>query len=67
MTKRATLIKPEKQQTELERDVAKLLGKPPYDGPENYSRNDNYFGRSLRDKYGELALSKEINRQQGKG
>jgi hypothetical protein len=54
----------EKVDRDLQRDVAKLLGKPPYDGPENICRNDNYFGRSLRDKYGELALSKEINRQQ---
>lgn len=57
----------EKVNADLQRDVAKLLGKPPYDRPENFCWNDNYFARSLRDKYGELALSKEINRQQREG
>jgi len=38
--------------TELEKDLAMLDGKPPYDGPENPCRADAYYARSLQVKYG---------------
>ena len=61
---RRTLSRAARTGTELERDVAMLLGKPPYDTPSNYCWNDGYFARSLRDKYGERAVDKERARQQ---
>lgn len=48
---------------ELKDDVAKLLGKPPYNHPSNICWNDNYFSKYLNDKYGEIAVNKEIDRQ----
>jgi hypothetical protein len=48
----------------LRDDVAKLLGRPPYNHPGNICWNDNYFAKSLNDKYGEGAVNAEIARQQ---
>jgi len=55
------------RERELEDAVAKLLGKPPYNHPSNFCWNDNYFAKSLNDKYGEIAVAKETKRQQGRG
>jgi hypothetical protein len=33
-------------------DLAKLAGRPPYNNPANLCWNDNYFARSLTNKYG---------------
>jgi hypothetical protein len=38
--------------TGLVDDLAKLDGKPPYDGPENICRNDAYYEKALEKKYG---------------
>lgn len=47
----------------LEDDVAKLLGNPPYNNPANICWNDNYFAKWLKDTYGEIAVDKEIKKQ----
>jgi len=36
------------KEQELEDDVKKLLGFPPYDSPSNYCWHDNYFAHSHR-------------------
>lgn len=48
--------------TQLEDDVRKLLGLEPYNHPGNICWNDNYFAKALNDKYGEIAVTKEIKR-----
>ena len=48
----------------LSDEVAKLLGKPPYNHPSNICWNDNYFYKHLETTYGEEALKKEIKRQE---
>jgi len=47
---------------QLEDDVKKLLGLPPYNHPSNYCWNDNYYAHSLNSKYGEIAVSKMIEK-----
>lgn len=44
----------------LEDDVKKLLGMPPYDSPQNFCWNDNYYAKSLNDQYGEIAVNQMI-------
>lgn len=46
----------------LEKDIKILLGLPPYNSPSNYCWNDNYFAASLNSKYGEIAVSKMIEK-----
>lgn len=36
-------------------DTRKLLGKKPYNHPSNFCWNDNYFAKSLTDRWGERA------------
>jgi len=47
--------------TELEKEMAMLDGKPPYDGPENPCRGDAYYATSLQRKYG--ATIEELRRR----
>lgn len=47
---------------ELENDVKKLLGLKPFDNPTNFCWNDNYYAKSLNDKYGSEVVEKEIKR-----
>lgn len=48
--------------TKLEDDVRKLLGLKPHDSPSNICWNDNYFAKSLEEKYGEKVVRKEADR-----
>ena len=43
------------------RDYRMLLGLPPFDGPENITRNDGYFAASIERDYSE-AIRKEANK-----
>lgn len=38
--------------TQIQIDLAKFDGKPPYDGPENICRNDNYFLQYMLKRWG---------------
>jgi hypothetical protein len=42
-----------KNEVGLERDLKVLYGIPPYDGPENTSRGDNYFKADIERRYGD--------------
>lgn len=54
-------------QQRLDDDVRKLLGKPPYDGPDNIVRNDNYFAHYLNATYGADTVAHARKRIEGEG
>lgn len=65
MTKKAhTELVAASDEHQLEDDVKKLLGLPPYNSPSNFCWNDNYYARSLQEKYGEVRFTRMCNQLQ---
>lgn len=53
--------------SELEDKVRMLLGVKPYDEDTNYCKNDAYFAKYLRDRYGSKAVDEMIAQVRSRG
>lgn len=63
MGSRAVRLTERRVSADLADDVAKFLGRSPYDGPSNLVRDDPYFMASMTQEHGADRVAAEVRRQ----